>query len=215
MIVSMWMSRKMVTIEPQASVMDAATLMARKHIRRLPVVEQRAAGPHLAGFVSATDIYHSFAPDVNPFAAVVPASCRPPIAVCEIMSRHLRTTTPETPIEEAAKVMREEKIGALLVLRNEALVGLITESDIFRAFVSLFDSSKKSVRITFDVSKGEDILAVIASLAAQHSIRVTSLFSCQQEDRPVCVVRVTGKKFDPFLDALWKSGHPVLSILHS
>ncbi len=215
MIVSMWMSRELVTIEPQASVMDAAALMARRHIRRLPVVEQRAAGPHLAGFVSKSDIYHSFAPDVNPFAAVVPVSGRPTIAVCEIMSRHLRTTTPETPLEEAAKVMREEKIGALLVLRNEALVGLVTESDIFRAFVSLFDSSKKSVRITFDVSKGEDILAVIASLAAQHRIRVTSLFSCQQEDRPVCVVRVTGEKFDPFMEALWKSGHPVLSILHS
>ncbi|TXT35595.1 MAG: hypothetical protein FD138_1290 [Planctomycetota bacterium] len=215
MIVSMWMSRNLATVEPQTSVMDAATLMARKHVRRLPVVEQRAAGPHLAGLVSATDIFHAFPADVNPFAAVVPASSRPPIAVCEIMSRHLRTTTPETPIEDAAKMMREEKIGALLVLRNESLVGLITESDIFRAFVSLFDSSKKSVRITFDVSKGEDILAVIATLAAHHGIRVMSLFSCQQEDRPVCVVRVTGKKFDPFLEALWKSGHPVLNILRN
>ena len=111
--------------------------------------------------------------------------------------------------------MREEKIGALLVLRNEALVGLITESDVFRAFVSLFDHSKKSVRITFDVSKGEDILAVVASLAAQYSVRVTSLFSCQQDERSVCVVRVTGKKFDAFLEALWKSGHPVLNIIHS
>ncbi len=214
MIVSMWMSRNLVTIDPQTSVMDAARIMSRKHIRRLPVVEQRASGPHLSGFISATDIYHSFAPDVNPFAAVVPASVRPPIAVCEIMSRHLHTTTTETPIEEAARLMREEKIGALLVLRNEALVGLITESDIFRAFVSLFDHSKKSVRITFDVSKGEDILAVVATLAAEFGVRVTSLFTCQQDERSVCVVRVTGNKFDPFLEALWKSGHPVLSIIH-
>jgi acetoin utilization protein AcuB len=215
MIVGMWMARKLVTIEPQTSVMEAAALMARKHIRRLPVVEPRAEGPHLVGFISATDIYHAFPAEVNPFAAVVPASSRPPIAVCEIMSRRLRTTTPETPIEDAAKVMREEKIGSLLVLREGVLVGMITESDIFRAFVSLFDSSKKVVRITFDVSKGEDILTLIATLAAQHGVRVKSLFSCQQEDRPVCVVRATGTKIDSFLDALWKSGHPILNILRS
>jgi len=208
------MQQDLVVVAPSEPVLDAAALMARKRIRRLPVVEVRPEGPHLAGIVSATDILHAFPPDINPFAVVAPDAGRNPSTVGEIMSRYVVTTTPETPIEEAAALLRSRKIGALPVVRGLQLVGLITESDIFRAFVSFFASADGGIRVTFDMSTREDVFSFIAGAARKHRVKVVNLISSEQDDRPVCVVRLAGGAIDAFMDDLWASGHTVLNVIN-
>jgi acetoin utilization protein AcuB len=129
------------------------------------------------------------------------------------MSRRLLTTAPETPIEEAARVMKENKIGSLPVLRENKLAGLITESDIFRAFVSFFEPPQRGARITFDISSGEDVFGFISREAARRKLRVLSLISSRQDNLPVCVVRIAGNDVNPLLDDLWNSGHRVINVL--
>ena len=200
-------------IEPKTPIIDAAVLMARRGIRRLPVVEHRPQGPHAVGMVSASDILRAFPSDMNPFSVLAGDVHQTPVTAADIMSRRLLTTTPETPVEEAAAVMRDEKVGVLPVVRHETLVGLITESDIFRAFVNLLTSPRGGVRITFDMSRGEDVFGLIAQVALKQSVRVVSLISSQQDNRPVCVVRFAGAAVDEVLDDLWSSGHPVLNVI--
>lgn len=209
----MWMQQDVVVIEPRQSATEAAALMARKQIRRLPVVEKRPEGSTLTGIISATDILHAFPPDVNPFAVITPEAGRDPVTVGEIMSRYLVTTTPETPIEVAAALMRGRKIGALPVLRDQRLAGLITQSDIFRAFVGFFESPDAGVRVTFDISSGEDVFGFIAGTARKRKVRVVNLISSQQDNRPVCVVRLTGGAIEEFLDDLWISNHTILNVI--
>jgi len=209
----MWMRKDVIVAEPGMLAIDAAALMAQKGIRRLPVIEQLSRGPHLAGLVSAKDILHAFPPDVNPFAVITPETARTKVTVGDIMSRYLVTTTPETPIEEAAAMMLERKIGALPVLHELRMVGLITQSDIFRAFVSIFAASGEGIRVTFDMSKGEDVFGFIAAAARKRKVTVVSLISSQQDDRPVCVVRLNGGAIDGLLDDLWNSNHTVLNVL--
>lgn len=213
MIVSMWMTRDVTTISPNASVAEAAALMARKRVRRLPVAEKQAHGLRLLGMVSASDILHAYPPDVNPFAVESPDAGEAPQTAGEIMNRQIETTSPATPIEEAAAIMRDQKIGALPVIHEGRMVGLITESDIFRAIVSLFSVPGKGARITFDMSRDEDVFGMIGQLARKRSIRVISLISAEQENRPECVVRVSGENVDKFLDDIWASGHVVLNVL--
>lgn len=213
MIVSMWMTRDVTTISPDASVAEAAALMARKRVRRLPVAEQQAHGLRLLGMVSASDILHAYPPDVNPFAVESPDAGEAPQTAGEIMNRQIETTSPATPIEEAAAIMRDQKIGALPVIHEGRMVGLITESDIFRAIVSLFSVPGKGARITFDMSRDEDVFGMIGQLARKRSVRVISLISAEQENRPECVVRVAGENVDKFLDDIWASGHVVLNVL--
>jgi len=207
------MQQDVIVVEPRESATEAAALMARKHIRRLPVVEKRPEGPTLTGIISATDILHAFPPDVNPFGVIVTEAARNLATVGEIMSRYLVTTTPETPIEEAAALMRERKIGALPVVRDQQLVGLITESDIFRAFVGFFTSAQEGIRVTFDISASEDVFGFIAATARKRNVKVVNLISSQQDNRPVCVVRLTGGAIEDFLDDLWSSHHTVLNVL--
>src|SRR5438105_2328858 len=164
MNVSMWMSRELVTITPHTPITEAAAFMARKNIRRLPVVEAHSAGHRLVGMVSAIDIFRAYPPNVNPFG-LAPETYQTSAKAAEIMNRHPVTITPEAPIDEAVRVMRDQKIGELPVLRDATLVGLITESDIFRAFANFFELPPGGARTTFDMSKGEDILEIVVKLA--------------------------------------------------
>jgi acetoin utilization protein AcuB len=214
-IVKMWMAHDVVTVLPGTSITDAAALMAAKRVRRLPVVARREQSEHLVGIISSTDLYRVYPSNVNPFSAVAPDAAASHVTVDTVMNTSPLTTTAETPIEDVARVMCTRKIGALPVVHETTLVGLITESDIFRAFVSLFGSSSNSARVTFDLTKGEDIFGIVAGIATRRSVQVMSLNLSELDGRPVCVVRVTGRDVESFLDDLWKSKHPVLNVLRT
>ena len=207
------MTRDVLTVEPGTPVTAAAKLMAQKRVRRLLVAEQWGDGPHLLGIISAKDVIHAFPPHVNPFAIEGPDARLTPTTVGEIMTASPRTVTPDTPVEDAAALMCTHKIGALPVLRDKTLAGIITESDIFRAFASLFASDEPGARITFDVAKGEDVFEIIGKLSKRHQVRVLSLVWTQHDQLPVCVVRVTGGNVNSLLDDLWNSGHSVVNVI--
>ena len=213
MIVSMWMTRDVQTVGPETLIVEAARLMARRRIRRLPVVAPAAQGGRLLGIVTVTDLLHAFPPDVNPFALHSAAASRSVVKVGELLHHELATVRPDEPIEAAATMMRERKVGGLPVVRDGRLVGVITESDVFRAFVSLFAASRPGLRVTFDASKCEHPYAVVAALAAGQPLEVCSLVLSRQDETPVCVVRVEGAGAQAFVDGLWASGHRVLNVL--
>jgi acetoin utilization protein AcuB len=213
MNVSMWMTRDLLTVGPETPAAEAAKLMAQNKVRRLLVVEQWADGPHLLGIISAKDVIHAFPPHVNPFAIEGPDARLTPTTAGAIMTASPRCVTPDTPIEDAADLMCAYKIGALPVLRDKKLAGIITESDIFRAFVSFFGSDEPGARITFDATRGEDVFEIMGKLSKRHHTRVLSLIWTRHDQLPVCVVRVTGGNVDKMLDDLWSSGHPVVNVI--
>jgi CBS domain-containing protein len=209
----MWMTRDVLTALPETPAAEAAKLMAQNKVRRLLVVEQWADGPHLLGIVSAKDVVHAFPPNVNPFAIEGPDVRLTPTTVGQIMTASPVTVAPETPIEDAASLMCTRKIGALPVLRDRTIAGIITESDIFRAFVSLFGTETPGARITFDVTKGEDVFETMGRLSKRLHLRVSSLIWTRHDELPVCVVSVAGTNIDRMLDDLWGSGHPVVNVI--
>lgn len=213
MNVRMWMTCKPLTVGLDLPVVEAARLMAQHKIRRLLVAQTYADGPHLLGIVTAKDVLHAFPPSVNPFAIVSPDARATGTTVSQIMTESPQTVGPDAPIETAAALMCEQKIGALPVMRGRILVGLITESDIFRAFVSMFGADEPGARITFDVTQGEDIFGVVGAMAKRHRLRIASLIWTLHDELPVCVMRVIGKGVDEMLDELWASGHPVMNVI--
>lgn len=214
MIVAMWMAKELATIEPKTSLGDASALMSANRVRRLPVVERRRDGQvSLVGIVSQGDILRAYPPDINPFGVLAREGLAAQRQVSSLMSSALITTVPDAAIETAAELMRTHKIGALPVLRARALVGLITESDIFRAFVSLFHHSAEAVRVTFDASGEDDVLALVADLAHGHKLRLLSAFTSQQDGRKICVVHLLGAGVERMIEDIWMTGHSVLSVL--
>ena len=209
----MWMAREPAMVELHTSAADAAKLMAQRRVRRVLVVETRTDGPRLLGIVSAKDVIHAFPPNVNPFAIEGPDARLTSTTVAQIMSVRPLTVTPDTPIEDAATLMCAHKIGSLPVLREQTLVGIITESDIFRAFAGLFSAGEKGARITFNVTQGEDVFELVGKLSRKHRLKISSLTWTRHEELPVCVVRVGGAGVDEMLDELWSSGHAIVNVI--
>ena len=221
MFVSMWMTRDVLTVSPNAPLAEIATLMMRRRIRRLPVVDDTGGRNALVGMVTHSDVLHAFPQDINPLAIDAAQSIagldalanRVQLTAADLMVRSPRTTTPDAALESAARIMRDHKIGALPVLGGHALVGLITESDIFRALVEVFETTGRAVRITFDLKPGEDVLPLVSEIARKRSLRITTFMTLPRHEPPVCVVQMVGAKLDEALDDVWKSQHRVLNVV--
>jgi acetoin utilization protein AcuB len=216
------MTRDVLSIGPAATLAQIASLMAKRKIRRLPVVNASPDGPRLLGIVTHSDVLHAFPADINPFAvnatesvdALERAAGAAKVTASDLMTRDPRVTSPDAPLENAARFMRDNKIGALPVIGNHVLVGIITESDIFRALVEVFEAPDRAVRITFSLASGEDVLPLISDIAKRRAMRVTSFMALPRHEPPVCVVQLAGDEVDAALDDVWKSHHRVMNVVH-
>ncbi|MFO0427249.1 MAG: CBS domain-containing protein [Planctomyces sp.] len=214
-IVSMWMSRDVVTIEKHRPINEAAAMMLRHQVRRLTVVQPSESGEQLIGIVTKSDVYAAFPAEINPFSISGADQFRTDVTVQDIMTRDPVTTTPETPIESAARLMHERRIGGLPVIKQGRVVGLITESDLFRAFVELLGAGTGEARISFYAAPQEDVLSLVLKVAQKSDVRLVSILSAQHDNQPMCVVRVTGNGIDEFIQSLWNTHHPPLNVVRT
>jgi acetoin utilization protein AcuB len=108
------------------------------------------------------------------------------------MVQDLITTTEDVPIEEAAQLMLDHKIGCLPVLRDDRLVGIITESDVFRTFMELFAARQKGLRITIEVPDQEGELAKVAQAIADQGgyIAACGTFMAEEPTKYGLVLKV-------------------------
>ena len=135
--------------------------------------------------------------------------------VAEIMTRDVITTTEDTPIEEAAQHMLEHKIGCLPVMRDGKLVGIITESDIFRTFMELFSARQKGLRITLEVPDREGELATVAQAIADQGgyIAACGTFMAEDPTKWGLVFKVRNVDREILLDTLSKiEGQAILDV---
>jgi acetoin utilization protein AcuB len=129
-----WMTRRVNTIRPDTRLSEAARLMGSRRIRHLPVVEPPG---RLVGIVTARDLRQAvFAPAVQDHPERL-SSVLDGLVVRDVMTRGVLTVRPATPIRDAARLMHERRVGALPVVERDRVVGILTESDVLRAFQRL------------------------------------------------------------------------------
>jgi len=139
------MSHPVITIQPEIPIMEAHGLMQNEHIRRLPVINKRK---QLVGIVSERDILHAEPSDVTSLSIWEEHYLLSKITVKEVMTRDVITITENTPLEEAARIMADNKIGGLPVLRDGRVVGIITETDLFKIFLEILGARERGTRLT-------------------------------------------------------------------
>ena len=130
-----YMSKRVVSISLDETLKLAEDIMSLGNIRHLPVVK----GGKLVGVVSQRDLLRASLTSVLKHSKAVRDLFLESVHISEVMTRKVRTATPETPIEAAARMMLKNKIGCLPVVAEDGeLAGLITDTDILRAFVDHF-----------------------------------------------------------------------------
>lgn len=145
------------TIEPGTTLEEAFGLMRALKIRHLPVVD----GPRLIGIITWTDLMGVFPSSwtvLRPRASAAVRNAR----VAGVMTRDPFTIAPDAPVEVAARLLRERKIGSLPVVDRQKLVGIVTESDLFDTLVHLLGGDIRGVRMSVELPKGLRDLATLA-----------------------------------------------------
>jgi acetoin utilization protein AcuB len=140
-LVGDWMRPKPVTVNPGTVLRDALRLMIDNKVRRLPVMDDE----RLVGIVTLEDLRRAEPPPGIGLGLVRITDMLSIMTVHQVMSRDPKTITPDAALIEAARTMLEYTISALPVMEGSELVGIITESDIFRAFVKM--EEEKQVQI--------------------------------------------------------------------
>jgi len=157
MLVGERMSHPVITIRPDLPIIDALNLLKREKIRRAPVVRKGV----LIGIVSDKDLLNASPSPATSLSIWEMNHLLSKITVDEIMTKDVLTVTEDTPIEEAARTMVDNKIGGLPVLRDGKIVGIITETDLFKIFLELMGAREFGVRVTALV---QDELGQLAKL---------------------------------------------------
>ena len=135
--------------------------------------------------------------------------------VDQLMQRNVISVTPTCPLEEAASLMVQHKIGSLPVLEDDRLVGIITETDIFSRFAAILGGGTSSLRLTVQVDNRPGQLAEVARRIAGVSGNITSIvaFDAGDPQRMNFTIRVQGVDEEALLQAV--SGVPGLEVLHA
>jgi acetoin utilization protein AcuB len=144
MLVGERMSHPVISIPPDLPIVDALNLMKQERIRRLPVVKSGK----IVGIVSDKDLLNASPSSATSLSVWEMNYLLSKITVKEVMTKQVLTVGESTPIEEAARIMADNKIGGLPVLRDDGVVGIITETDLFKIFLELMGAREKGVRVT-------------------------------------------------------------------
>lgn len=126
-----WMTPNPITIGPNTSLGQANRLMKEHGMRRLPVVDRGK----LVGIVTLGDLREASPSDATSLSIFEIHYLLAKLTVKDIMAKNVVTVKPETSVFDAARLMLENKIGGLPVVDGGQVVGIITESDIFRMVV--------------------------------------------------------------------------------
>lgn len=145
MLVGERMSHPVISIQPDVSIQDALYRMKAENIRRLPVIDRRGV---LVGIVTERELLHASPSDATSLSVWEVTYLLSRIKVQDIMVKDVITVNEDTPIEEAARVMTDHKVGALPVMRGERVVGIITETDLFKIFTELMGAREQGTRVT-------------------------------------------------------------------
>jgi len=150
------MTKAPITVSPEASVAEAARLLRENRIRQLPVLSQ----DRLVGIITDRDVRGR--EGATPVAAAMT-----PQPLC---------ANPETPMEEVAHILRERKIGSLPVTdRSGKLVGIVTESDVFKAFEEIARRGEPSYLLELTTTNGAHAIAQIRDVMNANGARIRHL----------------------------------------
>lgn len=156
MIVSDYMSKSPVYVAADTSVTEARAIMAREKINKLPVLDKNS---NLVGIITKNDLAKAGPSAATTLDIYEMGYLLSKLKVEKVMTKKPVTVSPDEVIEEAARIMADKEIGCLPVVQDGILVGIITESDIFKQFVSMFGARSHGVRVTMEFPDKAGVLA--------------------------------------------------------
>lgn len=202
------MVKEVITLNEEDTLRTAITRLRQNRIRQIPVV----SGKKVVGIVTDRDLRQAskldtLLPDMCPEKEALERRLDT-MPVKEIMTKDVITISPDDIIEDAAKILHDNKIGGLPVVDQEELVGIITVSDILKAFLEVMGIGEPSSRLELVLDDVPGALADVAQIIKEFKVNIISIVTApwKEKGKRVVILRINTIYPNPIVEALWESG---------
>ncbi len=172
MYVGWHMKRNLITISPDTSVLKAREIIEEHRISHLPITDGKA---RLLGIVTDRDLKEAWASPASTLSVYELTYVLQKLAVETIMTRDVITATADMTVERAARILHDNRIGALPVVENDRLVGIITTTDLMEVLLNALGMSDDSGRLTLLVRDRVGVLAEVGRLMQEAEVNIRSI----------------------------------------
>lgn len=210
MLVGERMSKPVLTTTPDLPITEVLATMKQDHIRRMPVMHDGK----LVGIVSDKDLLNASPSPATSLSVWEMNYLLSKITVKDVMTKKVLTVDVNTPIEEAARIMADNKIGGMPVLRDGKVVGIITETDLFKVFLELMGARYKGVRASILLQEKPGQLEKITHLIAQNGGNFVAfgVFSGEDPTTRIVTLKVEGIAEEKVKELLATLGEKVMDV---
>lgn len=200
MFVGERMSHPVITVSPEMPVHEALAMFKKEHIRRAPITKNGK----MIGIVSERDLLNASPSPATSLSVWEMNYLISKVTVKQVMSKKVQTIDVNTPIEEAARIMADQKIGGMPVMRSGKIVGMITETDLFKILLELMGAREKSLRVTAIIADKPGQLAKITKAIAEAggNFIAFGMFSGPDASSKILTFKVAGMKKETVTKAL-------------
>ncbi len=213
MLVGRRMTHSVITINPETSMEEALNLMHREHIRRIPVVNKHGA---LVGIITKMQLLSASPSDATTLSKFEMSGLMDKVKIESLMTKDVITVNEDTPLEEAAGIMVDKKIGGLPVVQGDKVVGIITETDLFKIFLEVLGARKEGIRVSTIISDEPGKIAELSKAIFNAGGNIVSLgtFMGPDSESGECTLKVDGigeealvKTIEPFVERVLDVRH--------
>ncbi len=201
MLVGSRMSKPVYTISPETSLDDALSIMEKEHIRRLPVIDKDGS---LIGIITEQDLIKASPSEATLLDKWEIKSLMSTLPVEKVMTRQVITLTEDVLLEEAARIMADKKVSGLPVVRGSKVVGMLTESDIFKILLEMMGARQSGLRLSFLVENKPGQLAKLSHAVSEAGGDIITMgtFTGSQSGIGEMMMKVSGVDMDALKEAI-------------
>ncbi len=201
MTVEYRMTLNPVTINPEASVVEASTLMKKEKVHRLPVLD---SDKKLVGVISEKDILFATPSPASSLSIHEMAYLLAKLTVGSLMTKDPVTITKDVPVEEAARIMVDQDLSCLPVVDDGTLVGIVSKSDLFKILIELFGARSMGVRVTFYLDEKKGQISNISKALSENDLDIIAFgtFMGTNPSNRLCTMKVDSTDMEKVLSIL-------------
>lgn len=197
-----------VTTTESTPVLEAGEVMRKNNFARLPVLRDGK----LVGIITRDDLLKVSPSSASTLSVWELNYLLSKLSVKDAMTKNVFTVKPDVTLEEAALLMREKGVGALPVVDAGKLLGIITESDIFDAFLDLMGLKLTGTRLTLDLEDRIGALADLTEILKKRGVNIISMALFHVNNAGELVLRLDSSKTDDLIKELQAKGYKVMHI---
>lgn len=208
MSVSDFMSTELITVSPETPIFDAIDLMKKHDIHRLPVLEQGK----LVGLITEGIIQEAMPSKATSLSVYEVNYLLNKTTVRDVMIKKVETIAPDALLEDAISIMRSNNIGVLPVIDGEELKGVITNNDIFDAFLKITGYNDGGTRVTIQLLEDQKgILAHIAQTLADKDFSIATIVVNRMNNQTIVEIQVESQDVTSIKQVLEDAGYTIIN----